>query len=113
QFSFATNARQSWASCPKPEEIPLTSSEMEALRSSQAQTFNSQTASLNCAALLIPGRINNVEHHREKKIANQDRERGVDHRLSGGPTDANRSFACGQSFVATDEYDEYPETERL
>jgi hypothetical protein len=78
-----------------------------------AQTFNSQPASLNCAALLIPGRINNVERHGEKKIANQDRERGVHHRLSGGPTDANRSLACGQSFLATDEYDEYPETERL
>src|SRR4030095_13593752 len=65
-----------------------------------AQTFDSQTATLNCAALLIPGRINNVEHHSEKKIANQDRERGVHHGLSGGPTDANCSLACGQSFVA-------------
>ena len=78
-----------------------------------AQTFNSQAASLNCAALLISGWINDVEHHGEKKIANQDRERGVHHRLSGGPTDANRSLACGQSFLATDENDEYPETECL
>jgi hypothetical protein len=93
---------------------------MDALRSlslklSTPNAFgvNSQAASLNCAGLLIPGRINNVEHHGEKKIANQDRERGVHHRLSGGPTNANCSLACGQSFLATDEYDEDPETERF
>jgi hypothetical protein len=78
-----------------------------------AQTFNSQPASLNCAALLIPRRINNVEQHGKEKIANQDRERGVHHCLSGGPTDANCSLACGQSLVATDENDKYSETERL
>jgi len=78
-----------------------------------AQIFNSQPASLNCAALLISGWIDNVEHHREKKIANQHRERGVHDRLSGGPTDANCSLARGQSFVATDEYDEDPKTERF
>jgi hypothetical protein len=93
---------------------------MAALRSSwlklstpNAFGVNFQPASLNCAPLLVPGRINNVEHHGEKKIANQNRERGVHHGLSGGPTDANCSLACGQSFVATNEYDEYPETERL
>ncbi|KAG0505325.1 MAG: hypothetical protein Udaeo_13460 [Candidatus Udaeobacter sp.] len=78
-----------------------------------AQTFDSQPASLNCAALLIPRRINNVEHHGEKKIADQDRERGVHHCLSGCPTDANCALACGQSFLAADEYDEYSETERF
>src|SRR6476661_4843062 len=78
-----------------------------------AQTFDSQPASLNCAALLIPRRINNVEHHGEKKIANQDRERGVHHRLSGCPTDANCTLACTQSFLATNEDNEYSETERL
>src|SRR4029453_1309885 len=114
RFSFATNARQSWATnYPKPQEVLWTFLEIEALRSSQAQILNAQRASLNYAALLIPRRINNVEHHGEKKIANQHRERGVHHRLSGGPTDANCSLACGQSFVATDEYDEYPETERF
>src|SRR5215208_823194 len=78
-----------------------------------AQTFDAEPTSLNCAALLIAGRINNVEHHGEKKIANQDRERCVHHRLSGRPADANCSFARGQSFLATDEYDEYPKTERF
>src|SRR6478609_10834420 len=93
---------------------------MDALRSlslklstPNAFKVNSQPASLNCAGLLIPRRINNVEHHGEKKIANQDRERGVHHCLSGGPADANCSLACGQSFLATDEHDEYAETERF
>src|SRR4029079_17636917 len=74
---------------------------------------NSQAASLNCAALLITGRINDVEHHGEKEIADQDCERGVHYRLSGGSTDANCSFACGQSFLAADEHDEYAEAKRL
>jgi hypothetical protein len=39
-----------------------------------AQTFNSQPASLNCAALLVSRRVNDVEQHGEKKIANQNRE---------------------------------------
>ena len=30
-----------------------------------------------------------------------------------GPTDADCAFARGQSFVATDEHDEHPETKRF
>ena len=48
--------------------------EMEKLRSSQPQILNVQRATLNYAALLIPRRINNVEHHGKEKIANQDGE---------------------------------------
>jgi hypothetical protein len=47
---------------------------MEGLRASQAQILNAQRAGLNYAALLIPRRINNVEHHGKEKIADQNRE---------------------------------------
>jgi len=93
---------------------------MAALRSSQRTNLNSQFSTFNSLLqsfikslrrLLIPGRVNNVEQHGEEKIANQNRERGIHYRFSRGPTDADRAFACGQSFVATDEHDQYSETE--
>ena len=68
---------------------------------------------LSTAVLLIPSRVNDVEQHGEEKIANQNRQRGVHHRFRCGPTDAHRAFACGQSFLATNEHDEYSETERF
>ena len=68
---------------------------------------------VNYLILLISRRVNDVEQHGQEKIANQNRERSVHHRLSRGPADANRAFAGGQSLVATDEYDEYSETERF
>ena len=84
-----------------------------------APTFNPQPATLNPeqafsrSGLLISCRVNDVEQHGEKEIANQNRERSVHHRLSRGPADANRAFAGGQPLVATDEYYEYSETERF
>src|SRR5690348_9334253 len=63
--------------------------------------------------LLISRRINDVEQHGEEKITNQNRERGIYHRLSRGPSNADRAFACAQPLLATDEYDEYSETERF
>ena len=80
-------------------------------------THNSQLSIHYSNALslhsLIPRRVNDVERHGEEKIADQNRERGVHHRFSRGPADAHRAFACGQSFVATDEHDEYSKTERF
>ena len=78
-----------------------------------AQTLNSQLATLNYLILLISRRVNDVEQHGQEKIANQNRERSVHHRLSRGPADADRAFAGGQSLVATNEYDEYSETKRF
>src|SRR5437667_1005498 len=60
---------------------------------------------------LISGRVNNVEHHGKEKIANQNRQRRVYHRFSRGSADADSPFARGQTFLATDEHDEYSETE--
>src|SRR5262249_25001434 len=76
------------------------------------QTLNSQPSTLNYL-LLKARRVNDVEKHSEEKIAYQNCERGVHHRLSRGPTDADGAFAGGQPLVATDEYDEYSETERF
>jgi hypothetical protein len=45
--------------------------------------------------LLIAGRVNDVEQHGEKKIADQDREGGIHHRLSRSAADAHRAFARG------------------
>src|SRR6266446_293022 len=93
---------------------------MAALRSSQRTNLNSQFSTFNSLLqssitsslrLLIPGWVNNVEQHGEEKIANQNRERGIHYRFSRGPTDADRAFACGQSFLATDEHDQYSKTE--
>src|SRR6266704_6618115 len=98
---------------------------MAALRSSQRTNnqFSTLDSQLSISLLrrsiprslhlLIPRRINNVEQHGEEKIANQNRERGIYHRFSCGPTDADRALACGQSFLATNEHDQYPETERF
>src|SRR6266511_6282767 len=83
---------------------------MAALRSSQRSTFNSQLATLNCLILLISRRINDVEQHREKEIANQNRERGVYYRFSGRAADTDGPFARAQSLLATDEYNQNPKT---
>ena len=63
------------------------------------------------AALLIACRVDDVEHHGQEKIANQNSERGVDDSFSCRAADAHRAFARGQAFVATNEHDEYSETE--
>src|SRR5215471_8620054 len=67
----------------------------------------------NYAGLLISSRVNNVEHHGKEKIANQNRQRRVHYCFSGSSTNADCAFACGQPFMATDEHDEYSETERF
>ena len=86
---------------------------MEALRSSQRSTLNSQLATLNCLISLISRRINDVEQHREKEIANQNRERGVYYRFSRRAADTDGAFARAQSLLAADEHDEDSETERF
>src|SRR3989442_12452696 len=86
---------------------------MAALQSSELTTFNADRSTLNCLILLVPCRINDIERHGEKKIANQNRKRGVNHRLGRRPADANSALACGQSFVATDEDNENAEAERF
>src|SRR6266404_8639824 len=62
---------------------------------------------------LIARRVNDVEQHREKEIANQDCERAVHHRLSRGATHADRALARGQSLVTTNEDNQNSETERF
>src|SRR6266536_5433498 len=83
---------------------------MAALRSSQCSTFNSQLATLNCLILLVSRRINDVEQHREKEIANQNRERGVHYGFSGRTAHADGAFTRAQSLLATDEYNQNPKT---
>jgi hypothetical protein len=60
---------------------------------------------------LISGGINNVEHHGKKEITDQNREGRVYYRLSCGSTNTDCPFACGQAFMAANEYNEYSETE--
>src|SRR5882724_12814028 len=60
---------------------------------------------------LIARRVDDVEHHGKEKIANQNSQRRVHDSFSCCAADAHRAFACGQAFVATDEHDEYSETE--
>src|SRR6266508_2971849 len=88
---------------------------MAALRSSQLSTLNSQLSTpnafgVNCLILLISRRINDVEQHREKEIANQNRERGVYYRFSGRAADTDGPFASAQSLLSTDEYNQNPKT---
>src|SRR6266513_3258757 len=61
--------------------------------------------------LLIARRVDDVEHHGKEKIANQNSQRRVHDSFSCRAADAHRAFTCGQTFLATDEHDEYPETE--
>src|SRR5213079_230492 len=77
------------------------------------QTFNSQLSILNLLALLISRRVNDVEQHREEEITNQDRERRVHYRFGCRATNTDRAFARAQSFLATDEHNYNPETERF
>jgi hypothetical protein len=42
--------------------------------------------------LLVTGRENDVEHHGEKEIENEDGERRVYDRFRGGATHPDRSF---------------------
>src|SRR5213082_3827658 len=92
---------------------------MAALRSLQRTTLNSQLSTLNPerfraqnghAALLVSRRINDVEQHREKEIANQNRERGVHYGFSGRTAHADGAFTRAQSLLATDEYNQNPKT---
>ena len=60
---------------------------------------------------MIARRVNDVEQHREKEIANQDCERAVYHCLCRGAPHAHRALARGQSLVATNEDNHNAETE--
>src|SRR5438309_325495 len=81
-----------------------------ATHNSQLSTCNSQPRTLsgsNChVALLVSRRINDVEQHREKEIANQNRERGVHYGFSGrtGRADAAGYHQCREhrAKLATD-----------
>src|SRR3989442_6746851 len=88
---------------------------MAALRSSQRSlsTLNSQLPTLNYLISLISRRINDVEQHREKEVANQNRERRVHYSFSGRAADADRAFARAQSLLATDEYNQNAITKRF
>src|SRR5213596_3171690 len=95
---------------------------MAALRSLQRTTLNSQLSTLNPerfraqnghVALLVSRRINDVEQHREKEVANQNRERRVHYSFSGRAADADRAFARAQSLLATDEYNQNAKTKRF
>src|SRR6266480_1515547 len=82
-------------------------------RNAQLSTLNSQLSTpnafrVNCLILLISRRINDVEQHREKEIANQNRERGVYYRFSRRAADTDGPFARAQSLLATDEYNQNP-----
>src|SRR5438309_1176912 len=85
-----------------------------ATHNSQLSTCNSQPRTLsgsNChVALLVSRRINDVEQHREKEIANQNRERGVHYGFGGRTAHADGAFARAQSLLATDEYNQNPKT---
>src|ERR1043166_4077325 len=83
---------------------------MAALESLQRSTLNSQLSTLNYLILLISRRINDVEQHREKEIANQNRERGVHYRFSGRAPDTDGAFTRAKSLLATDEYNQNPKT---
>jgi len=72
-----------------------------------------QLSALDCLILLVSCRINDVEQHREKEIANQDRERGVHYGFSRRATDTDGAFARAQAFLTTDEHNQDPETERF
>src|SRR5262245_12687553 len=76
-------------------------------------TLNSQPATLNPAASLMASGENDVQPHREEEIYNQNRKRRVHHSFSGGPADADRSLARGQTFVATDEDNQQGENKCL
>src|SRR4030095_6738869 len=78
-----------------------------------ALTLNSQLPTLNYLISLISRRINDVEQHREKEVANQNRERGVHYRFSGRAADADGAFARAQALLATDEYNQNAKTKRF
>src|ERR1700730_3264591 len=73
---------------------------------------NPAALTLQCRSL-VTRRVNDVERHRQEEIANEHGEGGIDHRLGGGTPDTHCAFPSGQSFVTTDEYNEYPETKRF
>ena len=86
---------------------------MAALRSLQRTILDSQLSTLNRVILLVSGRINDVEQHRQEEIANQHRERRVHYRFSRGAANTDGAFPRAQSFLATDKYNQNPKTKRF